>query len=188
MGVEPWQDVLEEGGSGVATVHRAVESELGEPDLVDAVLVAKVDSLLDETLQVISVIAVPVNRETSDIASGACVHELLHPVQTLARGVATGHGGADESGLAGVRGDVFFVCLDGVGGVHGGLGRDVGFVEAEDVLATTGKSGLNGRAPSAEHLAAPEHGNVLDTVWDGSVSSHVPVICPGDRVSERLNQ
>ena len=190
LGVEPWQDVLEEGGRfvRVAAINGTVQSKLREPDLVNAVLVTQVDGLRDKFLQVIRRFAVPVDGEASDVAVGTAVHKLLHPVKTLAGVIAVGCGRADESSLAGIWGNVLFVGMDGIGRGHASLGWVVGFVEAEDVLAAAGKSSLDRRRPTAEHLAAPEHWHELNTVRDESHGKHVPVVRPGNSMSDRLNQ
>lgn len=187
--VEPRHDLLEELGSrrGITAVHGAVEGELGEPDLVDAVLVAEVDGLGDEALQVLGLVAVPVDANGADVAVRAAVHERLQPVETLAGIVAVGDRGADECGLAGVRRDVLLVGLDSFGGGHAGLAGVVGLVEAKDVVAAAGEGGLDRRRPAAEHLAAPELGYELDALWDEAVGEHVPVIRPRDSVCDRFN-
>lgn len=188
--VEPGQDLLEEisGLLVVAAVHGAVESKLGKPDLLDTALLSKVDGLGNEGLEILGIVAVPVDADASNVAVGACVHERLQPVEALAGAPAVGNRRTEEGGFAGVGGDILVVRVGGVGGRHAGLAVVVGLVEAQDVFATAGEGGLDGRPPAAEHLATPEHGDELDTLGDKAHGKHVPVEGPGDSMRDRLNQ
>lgn len=188
--VQPWQHLLEEVDRLRTTtaVDGAGERELAQPDLADAVLVAQIDSLRDKVFQVLWVSAVPVHRQTADVAIRAPVHERLEPVEALVRAVAVGHAGADESRHAGVRGDVVMVGVDGIGWRHVGLRRVIWLVETQDVFASAGKGRLDSCSPAAEHLAAPEHGNIFGAQRQESVGGHIPVIRPGDSLGHRLDQ
>ena len=118
--------------------------------------------------------------EHAHAAVGTGVEELAHPAETHVVAAAVGHGGRDQLGLAAVGGDVGGVGLGSFGGGHGGLGAGIGLVEAHDVVAATAEHGLDGGEPVAKHLAAPEHGDELDTRGQGAHGDHVPVVGPGD--------
>jgi hypothetical protein len=188
--VQPRHHLLEEVGRlrRVPATEGAAKRELGHPDFADAVLVGQVDGLADKVLEVLRRLAVPVHRQPADVAFPARIHERLQPVEALSRSVAIGHSGADERSLAGIRRDVVQVGRDSIRRGHVGLVRHVGLVEAQDVLASAGKHRLDGRAPPAEHLASPEHGNVLEAGGQDPVGQHVPIIRPGNRLGHGMDK
>lgn len=169
------------GGSLVGdTTGISGESKLGDPDLGERVGAGSVDSLLDESLELVDVVSIPVNSDTGELARRALGHERTQPAQTLAVGGGGRHGGGDELGLAGVRGDVVLVVAGSVGGRHVGLRRDIRLVETQDVLATAGQSSLNGSDPATEVPGTPEHRDVVDTGGHAAGQGHGPVIGPGN--------
>lgn len=156
--------------------------ELGDPNLLDVVLVGEFDGLVDELLEVVGEgrIGVPVDSKSADLAVSALAEEALHPVQSLTGGARVANSRADEGGIAGVGGHVLLVVGGSLGRRHVGLAGDVGLVEAQQVLAARGKGRVGSGRPATVHLGAPEHGDVLHAGGKGTIGLHVPVVGPGD--------
>lgn len=145
--VQPGENLGEEllGLAGRrAGVDVVAEGKLGDPDTLEALLGSERDGLVDEGLELLGGVTVPVHGEGADAAVGAGLQESVHPVQAFAGRTAVGDTGGNQLGLAAVGGDVLLVGLRGLGGGHGGLGAVVGLVEAQNVLAAAGKRRLDG--------------------------------------------
>lgn len=120
------------------------------------------------------------HSQTGDAARAAVGHELLEPAESLAGVGGGGHGGGNQLGGAGVRGDVLLVVAGSLGGRHVSLGGHVGLVEAHDVVAARGQQGLDAGQPAAEELGTPEHGDVVDAGGEIAIQGESPVVGPAD--------
>lgn len=156
-------------GSGGDTV-------LGHPDGLVETVVDGLDPLFE--LGHVMVATVPVNSDKVNGASElvALVHELLKPFSLVDH-----LGRANLNTLLGVRFELLHVKSGSVLGVEVGLARDLGFVEAEDVLGEVALHLLLALVPLRVILGTPEARNPLKLTVKLGVGTILPMPVPLDK-------
>lgn len=180
--VEGILHLLEERGDG--GVVRTGGGELGDPDgLVGATGLMDLGYIVEEVAAARG--RVPMSGAEAELALAvAGADPLLQPAHALAIGPAVGDSGGAEADRAGMGGQVLDVSRSGSGGVHVGLTRVVGLVEAEEVLGTVADGSLGVGVPGRDEVrpVAPKHGDVLQGAVNivKTIAHLAPVVSPAN--------